>query len=260
MFPPLEFRRRIASGVARACVAISFLGSAPLLADPSNTAANVPPTQATSLSWIGPNGKAYVLQAISPPPAPSSDQEKSDLQAVLKAQSERTAADVQEAMADQNFTIALFGDVLGPDFTPQNYPVTFDFLNHVLMDENFLNAQLQKRYKRRPPYADHPEVKNLFAATGASSYPSQFAAQARIIMLVLAELFPEKASAIVTRELVLTQSGVNAGVSYPSDVNAGKAQAHALIYVLQDNPGFDKDMAGAKAEILSKATAAKTQK
>jgi acid phosphatase (class A) len=252
--PPYRMQRRVIISILGACYTLIALIE--LQAEPPNT----PAAPVEPLSWIGPAGKAYVLQSVQPPPAPGSDRGNADLQAVLKAQAERTAGDTKEALADQKFTIGLYASVLSPDFTPENYPVTFDFLNRVRADESFFTSTLQARYKRHRPYEDHPEVKNLFVDEQASDYPGRFAADSRMIMLVLAELFPEKAPALLNRELVITQSGVNAGVLYPSDVFAGKALAHALMYVLQDNPGFDNDMAKARAEIQEKAAQAKIQK
>ena len=114
------------------------------------------------LSWVREAGKAYVINAVQPPPAAGSDQEKADLQAVLQAQSARTPDDTKEALADEKFTIDLFGPTISPDFTAANYPVTFAFLNRVCRETDFLTSTLQSQYKRPAPGEAHPEIKSLF--------------------------------------------------------------------------------------------------
>jgi acid phosphatase (class A) len=223
-----------------------------LPADPASAPATSPSApQHASLSWLSESAKTYVLEAVPPPPAFGSDKDKADLQAVLKAQAMRTPDEIKEAVADQKFTIGLLAGVISPDFTPENYPVTFDFLNRVREDESFLTSTLKKRYKRHRPYQDHPEVKNLFTVEQAS-YPSGHAAGSRMLVLVLAELFHDKSAALLNRDNLVSQSRVNAGVHYPSDIIAGRALAHALIFVLQGNAAFERDMANAQAEIAIK--------
>jgi acid phosphatase (class A) len=217
------------------------------------TTTSVPTTetqQQASLSWLHDAGKAYVLHAVQPPPSSGSDRDKADLQAVLNAQTSRTAGESQEALTDQKFSPRLLSKAVGPNFTPENYPITFNFLSRVLADTTFLNSVLQAKYKRGRPYQDHPEVKNLFTLE-SSSYPSEQAASSRMLMLVLSELFPERVTALLDRDEAIAQSGVNAGVYYPSDVIAGRALAQALMFVLQDNPGFDGDMAKVRSEIAA---------
>ena len=223
-----------------------------LSADPASSA---PPSQSApqqaSLSWLSERGVVYVLQAVPPPPAIGSDKDKADLQAVLKAQATRTPDEIKEALVDQKFKIGLMAGIISPDFIPENYPITFDFLNRVREDASFLNSTLKERYKRHRPYQDHPEVKNLFPVE-QYSYPSGHASGSRMLMLVLVVLFPDKSTALLDRDNLIAQSRVNAGVHYPSDIIAGRALAHALIFVLQDNPAFEADLAKAQAEIAGK--------
>lgn len=239
-----------------ACCAIAFNC---FIAAPRDFAAETPPVSASTAlphkaigwHWLRETDKEVLLKVVPPMPLPGSDQDKADFQGVLKAQAARTPQDVEEAKADEKFTIELVTRVVGLDFTQAHYPITFDFLHRVREDENFLTSTLKERCKRHRPYQDHPEVKNLFAAK-QYSYPSGHAAGSRILMLVLVRLFPDKASALLNRANAIAQSRVNAGVHYPSDIIAGNALAHDLEYALQDNPAFLNDLDKAKAEIAGK--------
>jgi acid phosphatase (class A) len=233
------------------CLFVSPRGFA---ADTSSTAtstSSLKPNKQTPWHWLREADKEVLLKAIPAVPLPGSDQDKADLQAVLKAQAARTPKDIEEAKADEKFTMDLVTNVVGPDFTPKNYPVTFDLLKRLLDDESFLTSTLKEEYKRNRPYQDHPEVKNLFPAK-QYSYPSGHASGSRILMLILAQLFPDKATALINRANTIAQSRVNAGVHYPSDIIAGNAVAHALEFAIQDNPEFQNDLAKAKAEISRK--------
>ncbi len=195
-----------------------------------------------SLKGMTPAGIDYILNAVPPPPAPGSDEEKADFQAVLKAQAARRA-----------FRIELLTNVLGPDFTLRNYPLTFALLGQVQEETRLLNDKVKARYQRHRPYQDHPEIKNLFAAD-SFGYPSEFAADSRMLVLVLSELFPFKAGDLLHRDLVLAPNDVPAGVAYPSNIIAGRALAHAFLFVIQDNPDFKHDLARAQAEIAEKTS------
>jgi acid phosphatase (class A) len=204
-----------------------------------------------SLKWMTQAGIDYILNAVPPPPAPGSDEEKADFQAVLKAQAAHRASDTNEIQARRPLKIGLLTNVLGPDFTPRNYPLTFALLGQVQEETRLLNDKVQARYQRHRPYQDHPEIKNLFAAD-SFGYPSEFAADSRMLVLVLSELFPFKAGDLLNRDLVLAPSDV----AYPSDITAGRALAHAFLFVIQDNPDFKRDLARAQAEIAEKTSGA----
>ncbi len=197
--------------------------------------------------WMGPAGFRYILDAVAPPPEPGSADEKSDLDQLLQAQAARTPADIKEAMADEHFSLKLLAEAVGPDCTPKKFPVAFALLEKVLREEEFFNGVLKAKYKRARPYADHPEIKNLYSAA-TPSYPSDRASASRLSTLLLMELFPAKSGAVLDRDLVLGQSGVNAGVDYPSDVIQGRNLAHAILYVIHDTPSFQQELMRAKRE------------
>jgi len=211
-----------------------------------------------SLRWVSEQGTAYLLQAVPPPPTLSSDKEKADLAAVLQAQAARTAAEMEEAKADQTFAIELMAKVIGPDFTAKNYPVTFDLLNRLQTEMQALSSMLQAKYQRHRPYQDHPEVKNLYTVD-QPGYPGLQAAESRMTTLILSQLFAENTTSLLDRDQTIAQSSVDAGANYPSDIIGGRALAHSLLFVLQSNPIFMSDLAKAKAEVIKKSGQSKKE-
>ena len=81
-----------------------------------------------------------------------------------------------------------------------------------------------------------------------SSWPSGHAMLGWTYALLLAELVPEQADAVLLRGRQFGDSRVVCGVHYPSDVEAGRAVGAALVARLHAEPQFVADMAAAKAE------------
>ncbi len=69
--------------------------------------------------------------------------------------------------------------------------------------------------------------------------------------LVLAELVPSRADAIIDRGRDFTWSRVVCGVHYPSDVEAGRTVAAAAIARLHADPDFQRELAAARTELAA---------
>jgi acid phosphatase (class A) len=115
-----------------------------------------------------------------------------------------------------------------------------------------LNAA-KNAYVRTRPYVvdrnvlqcDDPGPNN-----GASpSYPSGHAGMGWGWALALAELIPSKADAIVLRGFDFGQSRIICGFHYPTDIEAGRLAASAVMARLHAEASFMRDMAAAKREL-----------
>ena len=203
-------------------------------------------------NWLSKDDQKRLLQSIPPAPAPGSPTDQADVAEVLKLQASRTPDEIAEAMFDKTFRLEIVaGHVLSPNFTQQNFPVTFKLLLHVREDESLLNSTLKNNYKRPRPFVTHPEVHPLFTAE-EFSYPSGHASGSRILADILGELFPAKKAALLARADAVGHGRVIAGVHYPSDIQAGQRLGQALSDALLANPAFQTDLAAAKAEIAQK--------
>ncbi|MBA4809243.1 phosphatase PAP2 family protein, partial [Brevundimonas sp.] len=85
------------------------------------------------------------------------------------------------------------------------------------------------------------------AASG--SYPSGHAALGWAWALVLAEMAPDRADAVLARGLAYGESRVICGVHYPSDVEAGRIVGAAMVAALKADPAFQADFAVAAREL-----------
>jgi membrane-associated phospholipid phosphatase len=181
---------------------------------------------------------------VPPPPAegsPAAAQGKQELTAVVGA---RTPA--QEAVArhwnEPPAVAPWMRDAM--DFVsqrPKDPPYSsraYAYVAVAMYDAAVSAAYWQQRYDRPAP-----DDKPLFDAPGPS-YPSSYAAMAGAASRVLHYLFPEHPAQRLDRDArEAARSRVIAGVSYPSDVEAGLDLGHAVA---------DKVIAYAKADGISR--------
>ena len=62
-------------------------------------------------------------------------------------------------------------------------------------------------------------------------------------------MVPEKRAAIFARAAEYGENRVILGVHFPSDIEAGRMNATAMIAVMMQNPDFKTDLAAARAEV-----------
>jgi acid phosphatase (class A) len=162
----------------------------------------------------------------------------------------------QQALEDNAIDpFAAFDSVLGPNFTAANFPATFAVLDRAGRAAGFAGDPVKFRYERARPFLsdsaitpcipDEPRLRASF------SYPSGHAALGFAWALVLAELVPARADAIIERGRDFTWSRVVCGVHYPSDVEAGRIVAAAAIARIHADPDFQRELAAARAELAA---------
>lgn len=160
----------------------------------------------------------------------------------------------QQALEDNAIdAFAAFDDVLGPGFTRANLPATYALLDRAGRAAGFAGDPAKFQYRRPRPFlsdsAITPCIANDERLRASFSYPSGHAALGWGWALVLAELVPSRADAIIERGRDFTWSRVVCGVHYPSDVEAGRIVGAAAIARLHADPDFQREMDAARAEL-----------
>lgn len=128
-------------------------------------------------------------------------------------------------------------------------------LQRTLVDAGLATYAAKERYQRQRPYAVLNEA-TCYPADDAAlrkdgSYPSGHAALGWAWGLVLAELAPERADALLARAHAFGQSRVVCGYHWQSDVDAGRMMGAAAVARLHADPVFTAQMALAKGEIAA---------
>lgn len=203
------------------------------------------PAQAT---YVTP-AQVDVMKLLPPPPALQSEEQKRDLDELLAIQKGRTTVQEQRAIADATAGTFGFADVLGPKFSAAALPKLVLLTDKVRADGAALE-NLGKDYWKRPrPFETSKEVHPVGNLPKGASYPSGSSTVGYLTAIVLANMVPEKAAALLVRGRETGFNRLVLGVHYPTDVEAGRILAAAVASSLFQNPTFVKDFAEAKAEL-----------
>ncbi len=162
-------------------------------------------------------------------------------------------ARVAQARADDSFdAFSAFASVLGDGFAEANYPLTKGALERVLAPLGAAIGVAKARYDRERPFEVDSAVTTCIEATdrirASGSYPSGHAAFGWAWGLVLAELAPAHADAILGRAREYGDSRVVCGLHYPSDIEAGRTIAAAALARLHAEPEFRAALDAARGE------------
>jgi acid phosphatase (class A) len=167
-----------------------------------------------------------------------------------------TAARRAQALEDNAIDpFAAFDSVLGPNFTRANFPATYTLLDHAGRAAGFAGDPVKFVYRRSRPFVSDssivPCIPDEERLRASFSYPSGHAALGFAWSLVLAELVPSRADAIIDRGRDFSWSRVVCGVHYPSDVDAGRVVAAAAIARIHADPVFQSELAAARTELAA---------
>lgn len=162
-------------------------------------------------------------------------------------------ARIAQARYDDRFdAFSAFAPVLGEGFTEADYPLTDAALERVLAPLGAAIGVAKNRYDRERPFEADSAVTPCIEATdrirASGSYPSGHAAFGWAWGLVLAELAPAHADAILARAREYGDSRVVCGLHYPSDIEAGRAIAVAALARLHAGSEFRAAIDAARVE------------
>ncbi len=217
------------------------------------TAAPAPSTQPTHPVTAERNPAVQVDATIflPPPPVADSPYERAERALVRGPWSD---ARRQQALEDNAIDpFAAFDNVLGARFTRANFPATNTLLDRAGRAAGFAGDPVKFLYRRPRPFLSDrtittciPEDERLRASF---SYPSGHAALGFAWALVLAELIPSRADALIERGRDFSWSRVVCGVHYPSDVEAGRTVAAAAVARLHADAEFQDLLRAARTEL-----------
>lgn len=158
--------------------------------------------------------------------------------------------DVSEAPADmlRNYACAA-----GIELTPALVPVTTRLLVTAAQDTARPNNIAKRHFQRLRPFLidqgpicqPAPEVTNSF------DYPSGHTTLGWTWAMLLAELLPDRATAILARGRAYGESRVVCGVHNASAVEAGRLSATLSLTRMRTSPAFQEDVAAARAELAA---------
>ena len=207
--------------------------------------------------YLSPESLPNSLELLPAPPAEGSaafalDQEISR-ESLALLDSPRGSQATKDANLHFPEAIEAFSGVIGMPITEEKTPYLHMLLRRTLTDAGLSTYRAKDHYTRARPFTVNgkptctPQDEELLRNDG--SYPSGHTAIGWAWALILCEIFPEKADAILARGRAFGESRIICNAHWQSDVNEGRFMAAATVARLHADHGFRTDLEAAKAEV-----------
>jgi acid phosphatase (class A) len=207
---------------------------------------------------ISPDAVPDSLAFLPPPPAEGSIDFKRDQDIYLQTRELVGSAVWDDAVLIGNRSAnwrEYFLDAFGMKITEDTTPYTYALISKTFGDLNAAAASAKNHYQRARPYDYYnkpgstctPKEEARFSKNG--SYPSGHSGYGWGLALILAEISPERQSAILKRGYAIGFSRIVCGVHWASDIDAGRSVAAAAVAQMHNNSTFLDLLAKSKAEI-----------
>lgn len=196
------------------------------------------------------------INFMPPPPEAGSLREQADIAAYREMRAlegtERWAIARSDNEIETPSAPRVFDCALGIQFDPERMPKLTFLLGRMLGDLETIQTSVKRGMFRSRPFVAEPAslcitAESWLAASG--SYPSGHSALGWAWALVLAEMAPDRADAVLRRGLAYGESRAVCGVHYPSDVEAGRIVGGVMVSALKANPEFQADFVLARREL-----------
>ncbi len=209
--------------------------------------------------YLDPETLPTSLDLIPPPPSEGSaalshDEEVSRRSMALQGKPRwALAAEDAELMFPE--AAGAFSCALGIPITEQDTPHLYMLLRRTLTDAGFSTYSAKNHYQRKRPFMVNqasictPEEEAQLRKDG--SYPSGHTAIGWAWALILTEIAPDLADAILARGRAFGESRVVCNVHWHSDVVEGRFMGAAAVARLHADPAFRAELEAAKAEVAT---------
>ncbi len=153
--------------------------------------------------------------------------------------------------------VSLYGDfscALGANLTPQTAPRLSGMIGRIGRDSSRTVNHAKDIFKDPRPYLTHGGkicIDRVKALDDSPNYPSGHAGYIWAIGLVLAEIAPDRATAILDRARAFGESRAVCGVHTVSAVETARTLASSMVAVQHASPDFRADLEAARAEVAA---------
>lgn len=177
---------------------------------------------------------------VAPPPAVGSPEYQRDYQILHDYESTRTSAQCREASAE---TFAQFEVFFGSILSSREIATVERLAKKVENLASDAAGHYKGIFKRDRPYNIDRTLRPCIPKPfGSKAYPSSHATQAATLACVLADIYPDRADALLERGRQAGENRVLGGVHHPSDVEAGQKLANDLCASLMTQADFLQDL------------------
>lgn len=144
-----------------------------------------------------------------------------------------------------------FSCAAGVVLTPDTVPHVMSLIGKAAADTADASRIAKDHYQRKRPYQvdSGPVCQPPAELRGSPDYPSGHTTLGWTWAMILAELMPDRATAILARGRAYGESRIVCGVHNQSAVDAGRTTASATLAVIRANPAFQADLESARREL-----------
>jgi acid phosphatase (class A) len=197
------------------------------------------------------------LALVPPPPAPGSPAFAQDeaMHAAAQALRDGPRGTMAASDADLNFPHApsAFDCALGNSIARETTPRLYLLMQRTMVDAGLATYRAKDHYKRERPFVHYRESTctpgDEAALRGDGSYPSGHTSIGWTWGLILVEVAPEHADALLARARSFGESRLVCNAHWQSDILAGRTVAAGAVARLHSDPTFLADLAAAREEV-----------
>ncbi|WP_266157670.1 phosphatase PAP2 family protein [Dyella silvatica] len=202
-------------------------------------------------AYLSPAQLHGVLAVLPPPSAPGSAEDLADRAMTDRAFATRPAADIAKATQEEKFDAFAFAPLIGPGFQAEKLPHVAALFKEAELETKDAVDTSKNAWKRlRPCPPESACSRNPEQAKKKSfGYPSGHSSRATVDALLLAQLFPQDADALLQQSRDIGWRRVVKGVHTPEDIYAGRVFGQALVSAMLTSPAMQHDLAAAMAEL-----------
>jgi hypothetical protein len=202
---------------------------------------------------IKPSAMFDPVNYLPPPPAAGSPRALAEMAEIKRYQANATPAERAAAAADDGHEDgSIFAVALGAGWDLAKLPATDRLVREIIASEGAFSKIGKVEFHRDRPWLVDASVQTCVPhkpSEDHASYPSGHATIGFGLGIVLANLMPDHAQAILARSAQFAENRMVCGFHFRSDIVAGQQMGTILAIRLMQNPQFQSDMAAAEAEL-----------
>jgi len=222
--------------------------SSPASAAPTHEQSTKPHKLSEAPGYLA-SGELNFLEVLPPVPVLQSPDDEADVDILRKWQQPANSQRWVLAVADATQSYSQFDSAFGSTISAASTPLLVHLLDRVEGDVGSSLVQAKQYFKRARPY-QRLQLDHVCQRTQApeDSYPSGHATYGWAVSLVLAQVAPDRAQAVLARGREFGESRIVCANQYPSDVAGAQILATAALGMIGSKPEFKRDLSCAKQE------------
>ena len=213
---------------------------------------------AAPTGYLGTADAPDLLIVVPPAPVAGDARDAADRAIFRATRSAQGSPRWAQAQHDADYSAAAllsaFSCALAAAPDARNAPRLSALVARVIADSNAATSRVKDHYRRKRPFlVDNGPIcvaRDEFIVN-SFDYPSGHSALGWVIGLVLAELEPDRAAAILARARAYGESRIFCGVHNASAVEAGRIVGASVVAALHGSPAFREDLRAAGAELAA---------